>query len=208
MEGLRERKRRATSQRITGAAVRLFIANGYEATTLDAIAAEAGISRRTFFYYFKSKDDILLSMQRGNTDALAAALRDEPLSKRPLDAVRDALVRAVERYPADDMIAIDSLMRSSQAVQARKLATYVQHEEALFAVLRERWPEPERQTALRLVAVLAVGTMRLALDTFNLEVGKRPLAELVREIFDALKAETRSRKRARPARSRRSRSDR
>jgi AcrR family transcriptional regulator len=189
MEGLRERKRRATSQRITGAAVRLFIAKGYEATTLDAIAAEAGISRRTFFYYFKSKDDILLSMQRGNTDALAAALRDEPLSKRPLDAVRDALVRAVERYSADDMIAIDSLMRSSQAVQARKLATYVQHEEALFAVLRERWPEPERQTALRLVAVLAVGAMRLALDTFN----------LVREIFDALKAETRSRKRARPA---------
>ena len=48
---LRERKRRLTLDLIAKTGLKLFIENGYEATTLDAIAAAAGISRRTFFYY-------------------------------------------------------------------------------------------------------------------------------------------------------------
>jgi AcrR family transcriptional regulator len=54
-EGLRERKKRETLQRIAETGLKLFIAQGYEGTTLEAIAEAAGISRRTFFYYFKSK---------------------------------------------------------------------------------------------------------------------------------------------------------
>ena len=61
-EGWRERKRRETLQRIAEMGLKLFIANGYEATTLEAIAAASGISARTFFYYFKSKEDILLAV--------------------------------------------------------------------------------------------------------------------------------------------------
>ena len=63
--GLREEKRQQTLKRITQTALGLFARHGYEATTLDMIAADAGISRRTFFHYFKSKDDILLSQQAG-----------------------------------------------------------------------------------------------------------------------------------------------
>jgi len=188
-KGLRERKRRETLQRITEAALRLFIAKGYEATTLDAIAAEAGISRRTFFYYFKSKDDILLSVQSASTDEIVASLRKEPKNKRPRDAIRDALVGIAEQYPADDMLAIDRIMRSSAAVMARKQAMYVEHEKALAAVLQERWPAPGSETTLRLIAMMGVGAMRLALETFNLEGGARPLAEIAREVFDLLEAD-------------------
>jgi len=189
-EGLRERKRRQTARRITEAALRLFIANGYEATTLDAIAAEADISRRTFFYYFKSKDDILLSMLSGFGEMIAEALQDEPTTKRPLRATRDALMRICARFPADDMIVIDGLMRSNEAVQARKQANYVLQEGALFDALRERWPEPSRQVGLRLVAIMSIGAMRLAVDALGREGGKRPLADLLQEAFDALEAET------------------
>ncbi|RJF89222.1 TetR family transcriptional regulator [Oleomonas cavernae] len=188
-EGLRGRKRRETLRRITDAGIRLFIEKGYAATTLDEIAAEAGISRRTFFYYFKSKDDILLSLQSGMGDMLVAALRSAPPDSRPLDAIRDAIVKVCAPIPADDMIAIDRLMRSSQAVQARKQATYIQHERALFEALRERWPAPERETGLRLVAMLAVGAMRLSFDALSREAGKRPIAVLLHEAFDALAAE-------------------
>jgi len=188
-EGLRERKRRETLQRITEAGVRLFIAKGYEATTLDAIAAEAGIARRTFFYYFKSKDDILLSLQSGFDDWIAEAMRDEPLDKRPLHAARDAIVKICARYPAEDMLAIDRLMRSSEAVMARKQASYMQQEKALLAALRERWPAPERESALRLVAMLAIGAVRLATETFSRESGKRSLVALLHEAFDTLEAE-------------------
>ena len=54
---------RKTLERIAETGLKLFSRNGYEATTLDAIAEAAGISRRTFFYYFKSKEEILLDWQ-------------------------------------------------------------------------------------------------------------------------------------------------
>ncbi|MFC5069796.1 TetR/AcrR family transcriptional regulator [Flaviflagellibacter deserti] len=186
---MREHKRRETLRRITDAGMCLFIEKGYEATTLDEIAAKAGISRRTFFYYFKSKDDILLSLQNGMGDMLVAALREEPQDKRPLHAIRDAILKVCAPIPADDMIAIDRLMRSSEAVQARKQASYIQHEKALFAALRERWPKPERETGLRLVAMMAIGAMRLASDALSREDGKRPFDELLHEAFDALEGE-------------------
>lgn len=188
-EGLRERKRRETLRRITDAGMCLFIEKGYEATTLDDIAAAAGISRRTFFYYFKSKDDILLSLQSGMGEMIVATLREAPQDQRPLTAVRNAILKVCAPFPADDMIAIDRLMRSSEAVQARKQASYVQHEQTLFAALREKWPGSERETALRLVAMLAIGATRLAFDALNREGGKRPIAELLNEAFDALETQ-------------------
>lgn len=188
-EGLRLRKRRETAQRITDAGMGLFIEKGYEAATLDDIAARAGISRRTFFYYFKSKDEILLSAQAGMGDMIVAALRKAPLGQRPLDAVRDAIVAVCGPYPAAEIVKIDRLMRSSPAVQARKQASYVAHERTLFAALRELWPAPERETGLRLVAMLAIGAMRLAFDTLCQENGKRPIVNLLNEAFDAVKAE-------------------
>lgn len=185
-EGARERKRRETLQRITDAAIRLFGEQGYEATTLDAIAAAAGISRRTFFHYFKSKDDILLSMQQGMGEMLVAALAQQPSTKPPLEATRDALLSLSAPYPPEELLAIDRLMRSSEAVQARKQATYVQAEHMLYAALAERWPAPEPE--LRLIALLTIGAMRLSLEAFNRANGQRPIAELLRESYAALRS--------------------
>lgn len=190
-EGLRERKRRETALRIRETGVRLFMTQGYAETTLEDIAAEAGISRRTFFYYFKSKDDILLSMQNGTGELFAAALREVPPGKRPLEAVRDAALRVTAPIPTGELLVFDRLMRSSEAVQARKAAAYLQHEQTVFAALREKWPEPEREPALRWVAMLAIGALRLSLEAFNREDGKRPLVDLMGEAFDALEEEIR-----------------
>ncbi len=188
-EGLRQRKRQETLQRIRDRGICLFIEKGYTATTLEDIAAAAGISRRTFFYYFKSKDEILLSLQGDVGNMLVEAIRRVPEGKRPLDAIREAAVAVCASIPTDDMVAIDRLMRESEAVQARKQASYVEQEKALFTALRERWPEPERATGLRLVAMLAIGAMRLAAETFNREGGKRSMPDLLNEAFDALEGE-------------------
>ncbi|MGV3490640.1 MAG: TetR/AcrR family transcriptional regulator [Devosia sp.] len=182
----RERKRRDTERRITEAAIRLFGKHGYEATTLDAIAEAAGISRRTFFHYFKSKDEVLLSMQRGLGEMLVAALAQQPAELRPLEATRNALLGLSAPYPQQDLLAIDKLMRSSEAVQARKQASYVRAEQMLYAALAQRWPDPEPQ--LRLVALLTIGAMRLSLDAFSRSEGTRPIAELLRESFDAMRS--------------------
>jgi AcrR family transcriptional regulator len=185
-EGKRERKRRDTLTRIADAGLCLFIERGYDATTLDDIALAAGISRRTFFYYFKSKDEILLSLQSGMGDMIVAALRDEPTDKRPIDAVRDAVLKVCVAVPAEDMIAIDRLMRASAIVQARKQASYVAHEATLYAVLRKKWPEPNHQTGLRLVAMVAIGALRLSTDALSREGHTRTFENLLREHFGAL----------------------
>lgn len=185
-DGTRARKRRETHARITDAGIRLFLEKGYDATTLDEIAAEAGISRRTFFYYFKSKDEILLSLQSGMGDMIVDALRDQPSSQRPLEAVRDAVLKVCATIPADEMIAIDELMRTNPVVQARKQASMVEHERTLYTALCEKWSAPDQAIRLRMVAMMALGAIRLATDVLHREGGKRPFTDLLAENFAAL----------------------
>ncbi len=106
-EGLREKKRRETLKRIAETGLRLFLANGYEATTLDAIAEAAGVSRRTIFYYFKSKEEILLAYQSGIGEMIRAAVLQESTDQAPLDAVLNALIKLNSRPDSEHMIIID-----------------------------------------------------------------------------------------------------
>jgi AcrR family transcriptional regulator len=187
--GLRERKRRETLRRITDAGICLFIEKGIDATTLDEIAAIAGISRRTFFHYFKSKDDILISLQQGMGEMIAERIRGADEGALPLEAIRTSVIGVCAEVPTDDLVAIDRLMRSSPAVQARKQASYVQQERILFAALSARWPDPERGMALRLVAMLAIGAIRLATEAMSQEDERRSLIELLNAAFDTLTSE-------------------
>jgi AcrR family transcriptional regulator len=187
--GLRERKRRETLRRITDAGICLFIEKGIDATTLDEIAAIAGISRRTFFHYFKSKDDILTSLQQGMGEMIAERIRGADEGALPLEAIRTSVIGVCAEVPTDDLVAIDRLMRSSPAVQARKQASYVQQERILFAALSARWPDPERGMALRLVAMLAIGAIRLATEAMSQEGERRSLIELLNAAFDTLTSE-------------------
>ena len=186
--GLRQRKRTETLRRITDAGICLFIERGFEGATIDDIAAAAGISRRTFFHYFESKDDILLSLQSGIGETIANELRRASPGSRPLEALRDAIVKSCASIPSDDMIAIDRLMRGSASVQARKQASYVQHETVIFSALCERWPDASRTMGLRLVAMAAIGAIRLSTELFGQEGGARPLDRILTEAFRALES--------------------
>lgn len=104
---------------------------------------------------------------------------------------RDAVIEVCAVVPPEDMLAIDRLMRSSETVQARKQASYVEHERTLLAALRERWPQSEREPALQLVAMIAMGAIRLSTEAFTREAGARPMPTLLREAFDTLDSELR-----------------
>ena len=188
-EGVRERKRRETRQHIAETGLRLFLANGYEHTTLDAIAAEAGISRRTFFAYFKSKEDILFVWQHEGWSAVWEDLRSVSPDENPLDAVRAVFLRHLARHANDEMRAIDRLLRSSETLRARKQAAYEEHERALFATLCEVWRHPQRRPALRMIAMACIGVVRLSLEVWNQqESTNRAIADVLEEGFADLKA--------------------
>ena len=99
------------------------------------------------------------------------------------------MLYAAEPYAADELIVLDRLMRSSEAVQARKQASYVQHERTLFEAMRERWPDPARETALRLLAMMAIGVVRISTDAISRENGTRSITAVLVETFAALEKE-------------------
>jgi AcrR family transcriptional regulator len=68
--GRRERKREQTKQGLINAAIDLFIAKGYDETTIDDIAAAADVAKVTFYYYFKSKEEIVLAIKENGAEEL------------------------------------------------------------------------------------------------------------------------------------------
>jgi len=188
-DGLREKKRRDTLQRITEKGLELFIANGYEETTLDDITAAAGISRRTFFHYFKSKDEILLAWQSGLVESLRAAILEEGTDQSPLDALGNALLRLAAPYESDTAIVMARLLKSSDQLQAANQAKFLQLEQAAFEALCRHWPKNNRRERLRMIAMVGVGVLRVAIDEWIDEGGKRSLPTRLKRALVSLRAE-------------------
>jgi AcrR family transcriptional regulator len=189
MEGLRERKRRETLKRITDKAMGLFAANGYEATTLDAIADAADISRRTFFHYFQSKEEILFSWQSGLIEAVRNAVLDQTTERSPLETLHAALSTLTPVFDSDRTVTIASILRSTPQLRASNQAKYLMIEQAACEALGQLWPDPARHTALRMVAMVGIGTMRIAVDRWTDDAGQKTLAEHLNEAFASIRFE-------------------
>lgn len=84
---LRERKKLATWRAIRSAALRLFDEQGYEATTVEQIAAAANISRATFFNYFASKDAAVLDQDPEERRNWQALINDRPADEPLWDSL-------------------------------------------------------------------------------------------------------------------------
>lgn len=83
-----QRRRDAISRNIEEAALRLFDRHGADNVTVAQICADAGISQRTFFRYFASRDDTLGALPRRRVERIAHCLRARPQDERLLDALQ------------------------------------------------------------------------------------------------------------------------
>ena len=184
---LRERKRRLTLDRIAEVGLKLFVENGYEATTLDAIAAASGISRRTFFYYLKSKEDVLLAHESGNfPQALRPTFLKQSPKQSPINAARKTFLALASMYETKESIIADRILRSIEPLRLRKEALLVQMEELLAEAMYEMWPDRSKRPALRMAAMMAIGTLRFAKDNWRENDAAHPLTHYIDEAFDLL----------------------
>ncbi len=184
---LRERKRQVTLDRIAETGLKLFIENGYEATTLDAIAAASGISRRTFFYYLKSKEDVLLAHESGDIPkVLRPTFLEQSPDQSPTNAARKAFLALASRYMTKESVLADQILRSTETLRLRKEALIVQLEEVLAEAMYELWPDRTRRPALRLAAMMAMGTLRFAKENWRRQNAAHPLTHYIDEAFDLL----------------------
>ncbi|MFT3713172.1 MAG: TetR/AcrR family transcriptional regulator [Archangium sp.] len=125
MGELRESKKRETRQRISDVATELFYARGFEAVTVDEIAAAAKVSKMTVFNYFARKEELLLDREDDlKLLPLRNAVRERKKGQSPLAAMR-ALVEKLrdEKHP---LLHLDSgavhwwrIIAASPSLQAR-----------------------------------------------------------------------------------------
>ena len=103
-QGLRERKKARTREAIIEAALDLFERNGYDATTVEEIAAAAEVSPRTFFRYFESKLDLVMARSGEKHAGLGLLLADRPAGEGPVEAVREAMRAELAAQLADPLV--------------------------------------------------------------------------------------------------------
>jgi AcrR family transcriptional regulator len=140
--GLRERTRRAVQKEITDVAQHLFVERGYESTTIEDIAEAAGLSRRSFFRYFSTKEDIIVGKFEFIGETIADVLRARPLDEPVWASLRhglDVLVPYVDDSAKHDMAErIQRVVFATPELLAGYLEKLERIQSACDQVLRER----------------------------------------------------------------------
>lgn len=134
-----QRSRREAYAEITRVAMTLFVEQGFEPTTIDQIAATAGISRRSFFRYFGTKEDIVLGDLARQGELARAALERVPASVGPWEALRIAMqeVDALTVEPGATL-AIARMMYGTPSLRARSIEKHLQWQALLTPDIRRR----------------------------------------------------------------------
>jgi AcrR family transcriptional regulator len=186
--GLRARKRQQTRERLTRAAMALFLERGFEATTLDDIAAAADVSRRSFFHYFASKEDVVFAWQEAFSVVLMAAVAARPATESMLAAAENAISAMARQVDANEAIAMACLKRDNPALRARDHLKYEKLEQALAEALGKRAGGKAERVQARLVAMIATGAMRVGQEVWTNEGAHEKPEASVKRVFAAIRA--------------------
>jgi AcrR family transcriptional regulator len=146
-EGLRERKKQETRIALSWAAVRLAVERGYGNVRIEDIAAEAGVSLRTFRNYFDSKADAIAARELDRSLRIAEELRARPAEEPLWVAIRAAVEQHfalgeeghARPLPSDDKwLAGVRLMMTEPALQGAIVRAYTRAGEELAAAIADR----------------------------------------------------------------------
>ncbi len=139
---LRERTRKAVQAELIDVAQGLFVEQGFEATTIDQIAAAAGMSRRSFFRYFSSKEALVGGKHEAMIEIFVESLRARPADEelwRSLRRIFDYVVDyADDAELARRMAVMDSIVQSSDALRGAYLERLDRAQDRLAEVARGR----------------------------------------------------------------------
>jgi TetR/AcrR family transcriptional regulator, regulator of mycofactocin system len=155
----RGRPRGTSARELELIALRLFTERGFEATTVEEIAAAAEVSRRTFFRYYDSKAAVLWHEFDGEVSALRTAFAAAPPDLSTIEAIRQVVI-SVNHYraaDADELRTRMNLIGSVPALQASAGPHYEQWERAVSDFAASRLGQPADS-----LYPLAIGRVTLA----------------------------------------------
>lgn len=167
---LRERKKIATREALSAAALRLALERGPENVRVDDIAEAAGVSPRTYNNYFSSREQaIVAAIAAERALRVGAALRARP-DDEPLDeAVIEAVVEQYTSEPEGDAL---TLITTAPALRAEFVATTADLEQPLASAIAERAGIEE--DAARVLAAAVSAAARIAVQRWV-----QPVAQLL-----------------------------
>ena len=150
-------------------ALRLFTDQGFDNTTIEQIAAEAGVSKRTFFRYFGSKTSVLWSEFDHEVDVIRAALAEVPTGVPMMDAIRRAVVAANHYGPQDvpELRMRMNLFGSVPALQSSAAVHYDAWERAISDFAATRVGQPADSLYPVAVGRATLATCRAAYDRWS-----------------------------------------
>ena len=185
-QGLRARKKIQTGLALARAAMQLFEERGYAATTVDDIAAAADVSRRTFFRYFASKEELFVVDPEGKLAALHVALADGPPDEPTIAALRRGVVALVGTYFEPELIRVEARVALREpVVAAAGLAYQVRWEDALAQeVATDLGVDLRRDPRPRIVAHTTVAILRAGVSQWIQGNCEGDPAEVVAATFD------------------------
>ena len=163
---LKSRKRQVVRDALSAAALELFLKHGFEAVTVEEIAQAAGLSRRTFFRYYKSKEDVMVEHLDRDGERLLTELAARPLDEPPLLAIRNALIPAIEYGLQEPDLVRDAtrLLRETNALRRALMERRNRLEERIAALMIQRLGTTGEDNTPMLLAFL---TRALSDTAFN-----------------------------------------
>ncbi len=188
-EGLRERHRKRTAAELEEAALKLFGDRGFDAVTVDDIATAADVSRRTFFRYYASKEDVILSDHPKRLDELEAALDRRPPGEPALTALRHAILSLAGTLQEDreHMLRRFRLITTTPALEARSLCLQRNWETAVTEMLAARMAvNPAKDLRPGIVAATTMAAMRVATAHWLNAGGEGDVMAIVAAALDLL----------------------
>lgn len=185
--GLRERKKAQTRRAIQEQALRLFLAKGYEATSVEEIATAAGVSHMTFFRYFPTKEDVVLADDYDPLigELIAARPRDEPAVVKIRHALLDGLTR-VYAADRDALLTRTRLILRTPALRARLWDQSISAERLIVSALAAVADQDGGDLGARVVVAACLAAVTTAILAWAEGDGAEELPDLFDQAFAAL----------------------
>ena len=187
--GRREARKRATRSALVTVAHRRFHEDGFDATTLDDICDEVGISRRTFFRYFKSKEDLVFPNREERLERFLRFLAAAPKGDSAIGTLRRATRQFGPEYMANrsQLVAQQALVASSPTLEAREAEIDRDWEAAMArAMIARSGPSPEATVRARVMAGACIGIIRATMRHWFSTGGTEDLTALGEAALDCL----------------------
>jgi AcrR family transcriptional regulator len=190
---LRERKKLRTRHALIDTALQRFTGRGFDATTLDDLCAEVEVSKRTFFRYFTSKEDVAMAPTQDMWIAFLAELETRgPERGTLLELLQDTLLAALAAMPADgwaERVELSHrLTLGTPSMNAHGLQFCDRTTRAAMTILRERFALDEHDLRPRLALDLLVAAFHCALEEWTSGQGPAVRETLVDRLRDAFAA--------------------